>query len=325
MTALDQAFIKAFAQQDSPPPVLAPLMAAPAAKKDVASVPSLPRPTCQAGPLPPLSASLGGVWAALERPLKAPATLPPIEDAVQAFADTAELAVMCEDAPQCPTPEVSHDLKAAWHVESFTLPKVCQQMIQRAPEQLDRLGDSLLTINAQGPKVFAIGGRRRGEGATTLLLCVAQRLAQRGVKLVLVDADLVRPRLAKRLGVQPQVGWNETDGEAGHSLGEALVEESVNHMALLPRREPSAESASAARDGSRLPTCLKALRSHYGMVLVDLGPLEDADVNLRGTIDALLLVHNDRITSDEQLGTIEGNLSAAGISVVGIVENFVAE
>ena len=84
----------------------------------------------------------------------------------------------------------------------------------RAAEELDRLADALLAAGRQGQKVLAIGGCRRGEGATTLLLCAVRRLAERGIKPVLVDADLGRPRLAKRLGVQPQFGWDETT-EAG--------------------------------------------------------------------------------------------------------------
>ena len=42
-------------------------------------------------------------------------------------------------------------------------------------------------------------------------------------------------------------------------------------------------------------------------------------------IDAVVLVHNPRITSDEQRTALEEQLAAAGIAVAGIVENFVAE
>ena len=62
----------------------------------------------------------------------------------------------------------------------------------------DRLADALVAINARGQKVLALGGWYRGEGATTLLLCAARRLVERGIRPVLVDADVRRPRLAKR-------------------------------------------------------------------------------------------------------------------------------
>jgi hypothetical protein len=46
---------------------------------------------------------------------------------------------------------------------------------------------------------------------------------------------------------------------------------------------------------------------------------------LAGTIDAVVLVQNQRITSEEQRITFEDQLAAAGIAVLGIIENFATE
>ena len=191
------------------------------------------------------------------------------------------------------------EFKPAWEVDHFTWPRLCRRLIARAAEELDRLADALLAANNQGRKVLAIAGCRRGEGATTLLLCAARRLAERGIKPVLVDADLGRPRLAKRLGVQPQIGWDETTEEEGRRVDQAIVEASANNVALLPAREPADDGGRPAGDPSRLAACLKILRNHYDMVLVDLGPLEDAGLTdgawsrtAAGMIDAVVLVHN---------------------------------
>jgi Mrp family chromosome partitioning ATPase len=204
-------------------------------------------------------------------------------------------------------------------------------LIARAADELDRLADALLTANVQGQKVLAIGGCRRGEGATTLLLCAARRLAERGIKPVLVDADLVRPRLAKRLGVKPQFGWDEMAEEDGRPLDQAIVEATANNVALLPAREPPSEGRRPLGNASRLPACIGMLRDHYDMVLVDMGPLEDLRLadevwsRTARSIDALVLVHNRSITSAEQLTAFQEQVAAAGIAMTGIVENFVVE
>lgn len=175
-----------------------------------------------------------------------------------------------------------------------------------------------------------MAGCRRGEGATTLLLCVARRLAERGIKPVLVDADLAEPRLAARLGVQPQFGWDETE-EQGRALDQAIVEATANNLALLPVRDPSADGGRPTGDLAQLPACINVLRDHYDMVLVDLGPLEDPAPVSRTVgrttrlVDAMVLVHNHRITSAEHLAACQEELAAAGTAMVGIVENFVAE
>jgi Mrp family chromosome partitioning ATPase len=194
------------------------------------------------------------------------------------------------------------------------------------------LADAVLAVHKQGNKVLGIAGCHRGEGATTLLLCAARRLAERGMKTILVDADFGRPRLAKRLGLQPQLGWDETDETEERSLDQAIVEATANNVALLPLREPEEDSGREPSDPSRLSDCLKTVQEHYDIVLVDLGPLEDAgltdDASRRltgGIVDCVILVHNHRVTTDDQESVFEEHLASAGIAVAGIVENFVAE
>ena len=67
------------------------------------------------------------------------------------------------------------------------------------------------------------------------------------------------------------------------------------------------------------------------MVLVDLGPLENNEpigeslFRAAGrNIDAVLLVHNERITPQQDLSEVQRNLTQAGVNVAGIIENFVA-
>ncbi len=260
--------------------------------------------------------------------------------------------------PLAPSPSPpAADFKPAWQVDRFTWPRVCRRLMAKAVEEWDRLCDALLAASARGQKVLAIAGCRRGEGATTLLLCAASRLAERGIKTVLVDADPERPRLAKRLGVQPQIGWDETSAEDGSGLARAIVE-AAGGLAVLPLREPLPQSGGRRTlNWPHLAACLDNLRSHYEMVLVDLGPLEDAEwaaarkgdsphlperpggghqraalvVAQMGTgpfsrdaghIDALVLVRNRQLTPEEQLSETQHRLSAAGIPLAGLIENF---
>ncbi len=219
--------------------------------------------------------------------------------------------------------------KPAWQVERFTWPRVCRRLMARAAEEFDRLADALLAANARGQKVLAMAACCRGEGATTLLLCAARRLAERGVKLVLVNADLARPRLAKRLGVEMQSGWNETPDHDATFLANAVIEAAANNLALSAIREPKDEQARG--DCSRLAPSLDILKGHYEMVLVDLGPLENTESlgdyfgqTVGGKIDGVLLVHNPRITSEARLANVEEQLTAAGVPLAGLIENFVA-
>ena len=388
MTALDQAFIKAFSRQETFPLAVSPPVAASeeaereASKSQISNLKSkISSPKSQISNLQilaPHPTVSDGVWAALERPPKGAASPPRPKKSEERAAKHEELpeggrrktedeapkekdevsSVECLPftverssnpqspipnpflppspfpLPPCPTAPVpaEREFKPAYEVDHFTWPRLCRRLIARAAEELDRLADALLAANNQGRKVLAIAGCRRGEGATTLLLCAARRLAERGIKPLLVDADLGRPRLAKRLGVQPEIGWDETTEEEGHRVDQAIVEASANNVALLPVREPADDGSRPAGDLSRLAACLKTVQNHYDTVLVDLGPLEDVGLTdgtwsktIGGMIDAVVLVHNDRITSEEERTALVGQLAAEGITVAGIVENFVTE
>ena len=318
MTALDQAFIRAYAQ-----------------------------PGAVAASTAPAAAMRSSVLAALEQPLRtggaaAPATggfpvmhkqhpgvaIPGIVADSPPGPQSRGVEQEVADMPVKPEPIA---LRPAWQVDEFAWPRACRRLIARAAEELDRLTDALLAISARGQKVLALGGWYRGEGATTLLLCAARRLVERGIKPVLVDADVRRPRLAKRLGLQPQCGWAEVTPE-GTPLDQAIVESTANNIAVLPFREPPAEPDPPAADYTRLSGCIELLRDHYDMVLVDLGPLENIVVrdglspggSLRG-VDAVVLVRDHRTTSEERLGEIQRQLAEAGIALAGIIENFVAD
>jgi Mrp family chromosome partitioning ATPase len=131
--------------------------------------------------------------------------------------------------------------------------------------------------------------------------------------------------------VQPQCGWDETTVAEEESLARAMVEATGNNLALLPLRELQSGEERPAGDPSRLARCVDVMRSRYDIVLVDLGPLEDAPraegvaAWASGIIDAVVLAHDPRLTSEEDLIKVEGQLAAAGVGVLGIVENFTAD
>ncbi len=250
-----------------------------------------------------------------------------VEEESSCAEECSDVACMAEPSDLSASPE----FKPAWQVDRFTWPKVCRRLMARADDEFDRLADALLAANARGEKVLGIAGCSRGEGASTLLLCVARRLAERGVSLALVDADTSRPRLAKRLGVQPQLGWNQTSDEEGTLLDHAVIESVSNNLTLAGICEPESHDSHTGGDWSRLGPCLETLRNHFEMTLVDLGPLENiaslGDSLGRmagGRIDAVLLIHNRRVTSDDRLAAVERELTTAGVALAGLIENFVA-
>lgn len=317
-----------------PQPTAIPAVTAPVTAVVPPSVAPIAAPTATVAP-----SIAAPVAPQIEPPIPTtPSHQPTVEPPCEPGVAAVELATLAASVPpvaappaSATKPAVEHDFQPAWQVDRFTWPRVCRRLMGKASTEFDRLADALMSANIRGQRVLAVAACHRGEGATTLLLCVARRLAERGVRLVLVDADLSRPRIAKRLGVQPQIGWNETCEAEGTPLSHAVVEATSNGLAIATVNDPLSPTGHTTGDWGLLASCLDTLKENYEMVLVDLGPLENIESPgdalgrvVNGKIDGLLLVHNGRVTSTERLGDVQQALTTSGIPLAGMIENFVA-
>ncbi len=243
-------------------------------------------------------------------------------------ADQAERAVVADRAATAEEPAteaaavilpLGEVFRPAFQVEQFAWSAGATRLGRAAGIQLDRLADGLAEGLAEGRRVAALAGCRRGEGCTTLLLCAARRLAERGLKVIMVDADFDTPALGRRLGLLPEAGWE--DVLAGRlPVGEAVIESHADGLAVLPLR------GSLAADAGALPTAqtFATLRKHFDLVLVDLGQLDPVAQSVaRQGIDAVVLVRNVRLTPSEEVAGIGERLAASGIWEAGVAENFV--
>ena len=163
-----------------------------------------------------------------------------------------------------------------------------------------------------------------------MLLCAAQRLVRRGLKVAIVDAQLEEPWLARHLGLVPEFGWEEVlTGRM--SLEDVVIEAIDNGLAVLPCCRPLAVVHRSPQTESRMAESLRTLRANYDLVLIDMDPLDestlDADASLAQAIvarlEAVMLVHDVSITPSHHLGAVQRRLAATGIASAGVVENFV--
>jgi Mrp family chromosome partitioning ATPase len=216
--------------------------------------------------------------------------------------------------------------RAMLQVDGFSWPAGCTRLDRGADSQLSPLTDRLAAGPALGRHVVGFAGANRGDGCTTLLLCLARRLAQRGLKLAIVDADFDHPRLARRLGLTPETGWDAVlTGRA--SLADVSVESVADAIMLAPlgmRPEPRRSNAAIDPTG-----VVSLLRKQYDLVLVDLGRCGQADGVPLGPpelasswIDAALVVHNVRVSPSTELTSAWQRIRTAGIAAIGTVENF---
>jgi polysaccharide biosynthesis transport protein len=175
-------------------------------------------------------------------------------------------------------------------------------------------------------KVIQVTSALPGEGKTTTAGNLAVVLAQAGQRVVLVDADLRRPRLHEVFALDGSRGL--TDALLGEHLELLLHELPMNGglIAVLPSGRVPA-NPSELLGGGRMRAVLRALGENYDTVIVDSAPVLPVtdSVVLSGSVDALVLVAHAGRTSTKQVIEMTSRLDRVSAPVVGVVMNRVAE
>ena len=212
-------------------------------------------------------------------------------------------------------------------VDSFAWPTLCERISPTAKGRLDQLSERLGQKNSG--QIIGIVGSTHKAGSTTLLLSMAQSLAESGKRVLLMDAHFNQPELADRLGLEPENGW-ELVNEANEPVAELLIESINDRLTLLPlcKVSPLGPFGLIGAPSKSLLKATEELREHYDLILVDLGAAEASDeANLMAAtelIDTAIIVHNVRDARRTDLIESRTRLRDFGIKIEGIIENFVS-
>jgi polysaccharide biosynthesis transport protein len=187
---------------------------------------------------------------------------------------------------------------------------------------------TLLLFSTAGrpPKVMMVTSPRSGEGKTTTLLNTAISLTRSGGRVIVVDADMRRPRLHKILKVDNSVGLSSfLSGNA--ELGRDLIKKTeIPGIDVLPSG-PIPPNASQLLGSYRLRELIEGLYPLYSFILFDTAPmigLSDAAITSTQTDGVILVVRYGQTPREaaQQAGKILAGLNAR---VLGVVLNAMNE
>ncbi|MEX2174833.1 MAG: cellulose synthase operon protein YhjQ/BcsQ [Pirellulaceae bacterium] len=221
----------------------------------------------------------------------------------------------------------ANDCVPVWEVDRFQWPAAVERLVSDKTGYFGQASERLLAAVADGLKILAITGSRRGEGRTTLALCLARAAAKAGIHVAVVDADFARPQLAAKIGLDFTHGWQDAAiGEV--PLSETAIRSLADNITILPLEASAARAALSLAD-PRVTATLRAAAATFELVIVDLGPLNTGDGELfppgEGCpLDAAIVVRDLRYASAAESEAVGERLYRAGIEAVGVAENFVA-
>ncbi len=192
-------------------------------------------------------------------------------------------------------------------------------------ESYRALRTSLLLSNLGAPpKVIMVTSALPQEGKTTTSINCAVVLAQKGIRVLLIDADLRRPSIHKTLGMGPRSGLSNV------LTGSATLETAITHSPILPNLDVLPAGTPPPNPAELLASTnmrdvLQELRGKYDHIVVDTPPtlsVTDAVV-LSPRADAIVLVIRSGQTTKQALRRSRDILMQVNAKVSGVLLNAV--
>ena len=182
----------------------------------------------------------------------------------------------------------------------------------------------LLTFAGGPPKVILITSALPEEGKTTTSVNSAIVLAQKGTRVLLIDADLRRPSIHKTFGMGPKLGLsNVLTGTA--TLQQAIIPSTIlPELFILPAGTPPPNPAELLAS-TKMKNILEELRKQYDHIVIDSPPtlsVTDAVVISTGA-DAVVLVIRSGHTTKPALRRARDILLQVNARVCGVLVNAV--
>lgn len=180
---------------------------------------------------------------------------------------------------------------------------------------------SILLLTPGTIPVLVVTSLQQREGKTTTATNLALALAQLKKRVLLVDADLRRPRVHQIFELENRHGLSDLLDNPQRAADELIRPTLVSGLDILPSGSADRESLPVIEQLSAKRLFHK-LRSGYDIVLVDTPPAPFAETRVLSNVaTGVLLVVRARQTSAEQLSICYNHMLRDNVAVLGTILN----
>lgn len=202
---------------------------------------------------------------------------------------------------------------------SGVLERRASSLLDEAARRLRTNMDHIPALPASG--VVLITSARAGEGKTTVALMLARSWAEAGEKVLLVETDLRRPRLASELKLGNSMGLAAV--LAGRSGLSGVIQKTASDRLHIVAAGAVPENPTELLASQAMTAALGEMRGSYSRVILDapaMQPFSDAAL-LAVQADSTVLVVRYQSVTRELLGASLRNLELVKATVAGAVLN----
>jgi len=182
----------------------------------------------------------------------------------------------------------------------------------------------LLATAGKEPKVVLVTSSTPSEGKTTVSTNLATVLSQRDVKTLLIDADLRRPTVHHRFGLNGKVGLSSV------LTGSVKLEQAIQHVPELPNLDilvsgPVPPFPTEMLGSAMMRSLIEQCRGIYTHIVIDSPPLLSVtdSIVLAPEVDTVVLVVRHGKSGKQAVRRARDLLVRAGAPLAGIALNAV--
>ena len=190
---------------------------------------------------------------------------------------------------------------------------------------------SILLMSHRGrqPKIIAVTSPGPGEGKTTVVSNMAITVAESGRKVLIIDADLRRPRMHTIFGIEKNEGFAElmayakANGKGSSRRAPTVCQTQIEGVYVLPSGVTGDLNLSQVFHSPEIPALLDRLSEQFDLILIDTPPMiQFSDARLIARFaDGLILVVRSGVTARDSAVTASEQLARDNINVLGTILN----
>jgi len=182
----------------------------------------------------------------------------------------------------------------------------------------------LLSTPGRAPRTLLVTSSLPAEGKTTSSINLAISLAQTKAKVLLIDADLRRPRLRSYFGVNGRLGLSTyLSREMSDAELMAMIQRHESSNLHLLTSGPVPPNPAELLGSDQMRRLIKALEPHFAHIIIDSPPagcFTDA-VLVSSMVDGVLMVVHCGKTPREALLRSRQMLAVGGANLLGVILN----
>ncbi|KAB7789597.1 polysaccharide biosynthesis tyrosine autokinase [Bifidobacterium leontopitheci] len=204
-------------------------------------------------------------------------------------------------------------------------PAIIAQPAGAAAEAIRRIAANLVFVVPKDhaeANVIVVTSGSAGEGKSTMSVNLAAAYAEKGDSVLLIDADLRKPSVAKYLGINGSVGL--THLITGQADSKSVIQRYwKSNFHVLPAG-PRSVNPSLLLSSDTMKQALKKLSEYYDHVIIDTTPMDVANDAASFAKDGALvvLVAGLNVATKKSLRGVVNEFGVIGASITGTVINY---